>query len=176
MNDLPEQKLKLETEIEQLKRDQKRQITFNDDLKSENLSLIDMRDKNQALILEQNQILSDVTNQISEKKLSFEQYVAEQTEILEEKHKKCDEILRREQHFVTKEAEIAAKFEENKKVLATARTIELENKDRATELDVRERELTTRQDTINTDINNFAAEVASTKEKFVNLITTIQSI
>ncbi len=134
-------KLKLENDINSLKREQKSLVAQVSTLKSEYTTLNDMNEKQKKLKEEQDSYLKDVLNDISNAKIQWmHEKEAEIVEITKKKQE-IDSILSRKSELDIQEKKITDIFDANTKILNEKKVLELELKRTITDIEAQKKAL-----------------------------------
>lgn len=174
--DATEEKLKIEKEITDLKRELKIAISQLNDTKKETNDLINLKERNKTLIDEQNAYLKTVMNDISQLKLEWAQEKNKEIEDLENKNKEVEEILNRKVELDKQEKAIKDLFQKNTDIINENRRLELKLVDDNTALNIKEREIEDKKTVFEDEKKAHAEKIDEIKLKAVEIIKEIKNI
>jgi len=174
--DTTEEKLKIETDITNAKRELIIVLSQLSDAKKEASDTTQLKARNVKLIDEQNEYLKTVMNDISTLKLEWAQEKAKELEDLEEEHKKVKEILDRGVELDKQELAIKELFQKNTDIVNDNRRLELKLVDDNTALNVKERELEDAKKEFEIVKNEQDEKVNEIKSKILSILKEIENI
>lgn len=160
-----ETKIKIETDVAQLKREYKSLSVTVSTLKSEHDSLVSINKKKSIEQSQLNEDLKDTLNAIASAKLAWAQEKEQEEASISEKKKEIEDILNKKGELELQRQENTRILDENTKVLNQNRTILLEIQDKEVQMKAKENELTVISTQIETDRKLLADEVLEFKNK-----------
>ena len=174
--DTTEEKLKIEKEITDSKRELKIVVSQLNDTKKEANDLINLKERNKNLIDEQNAYLKTVMNDISQLKLEWAQEKNKELEDLENKNKEVEEILNRKADLDKQEKAIKDLFQKNTDIINENRRLELKLVDDNTALNIKEREIEDKKTAFEDEKKAHIEKIDEIKLKAIEIIKEIKNI
>ena len=174
--DTTEEKLKIEKEITDSKRELKIVVSQLNDTKKETNDLINLKERNKNLIDEQNAYLKTVMNDISQLKLEWAQEKNKELEDLENKNKEVEEILNRKADLDKQEKAIKDLFQKNTDIINENRRLELKLVDDNTALNIKEREIEDKKTAFEDEKKAHTEKIDEIKLKAIEIIKEIKNI
>ena len=174
--DTTEEKLKIEKEITDSKRELKIVVSQLNDTKKETNDLINLKERNKTLIDEQNAYLKTVMNDISQLKLEWAQEKNKELEDLENKNKEVEEILNRKADLDKQEKAIKDLFQKNTDIINENRRLELKLVDDNTALNIKEREIEDKKTAFEYEKKKNSEKIDEIKLKAIEIIKEIKNI
>lgn len=120
-----EEKLKIEKQILEMRREYKLISYQVDEKKQEFNTILDTIDKNKAILIEQKELLTEVLNDISSARLSWAIEKDEEKQKIADKLNEVNKILEKEKELDEKKSEVQEILNKNIKILNETRTLEL---------------------------------------------------
>ena len=167
-------KLKIEGEVNALKREYKVMYEKVATLKNEYEILSAMNEKQKAFKDEQNTYLKEVLNDISDAKVQWmHEKEAEYVDIAK-KREEIKEIVDKKSELDKQESKITTLLEKNTAVLNENRTLKLELESKTTDIESKKKELETIRESIEKDKKSLSKEIISFKDKMNKIIKEVE--
>lgn len=172
-NENIEQKLKLENEVNNLKREHKKISSLVSSLKLEHDSLVSIVEKKKVEKEEQDKYLKNVLNDIANAKVVWSQERELKEVELFEKNKEVDLIIAKKSELDIQEQENLKILEDNTKILNDNRVLLLELKDKEIEIETKIKLVEDIKLSIENERKLLADEVIDFKNKINRIVKEI---